>query len=666
MSERSARVRLLLSNGDFLGGLQRVTQQVQSAGVAMGNALKGPTLSALNATKSSITSTLGGIGTTVKFGLGLGGAYELKDAAKGALTLDGSYKNLAFAIKAGTGETIKYAEIQKVVQTTGMKWSRTNEEVAATYKKLWAEVGDTKFAAKATNAVEMVAQATGESVDTLSNIAGQLGEKFGIAGEDIAGALSQIYAFSNQGGLGIDEMGDRLGLLGASAKQLNIVGTEGMGRMIAYANLGEKASGTIRKAIMGVTGLMDEIASPGKVKEIQKNLNVMLYNEGKQGVKLTTKDGKARADLIDQIIKTTHGDESKIGKIFTGASQKLMTEIGRTYKDAYEGTKGTKKEKEKSGLDAFNAAMAKASKVAFDAADMEAQAAKKNESAKAQMTRAVNEMQNALSAPEVIGAMKSMAKVAPAMAARTGKLMSLALEHPVLAAASFIGGRAALAAGKTFAVEIGRAGLKSAGAAIAQSFTEAAVANGAGWMGAGKLIGGGLVAAGVGVLIGKQIADAMLGAQEAEKVGIEVTTASGMALAGTTGHEREKREALDKLQGERDRLQILKEEGGSFTDKMFGGMAALGNTVGLVSDEDLRAAAGRNESELQEANAAIKALKESLERGADGNDRAGRTLDKMAASAEKVTRAFDRMKPPAGSNGLPRPAGRTPGYSGGW
>jgi hypothetical protein len=655
MAERTARVKLMLNSGDFLGGMQRVTQQVQSAGRAMGSALSGPMMSGLSAAKKSMQSTIGGVGTALKFGVALGGAWELKDAAKGALTLQGTYRNLAFAIKAGTGESVKFEAIQKTVQGIGMRWSRTNDEVASTYKHLWDEVGNTQFAEKATEAVSMVATATGASTDTLTNLAGQLGEKFGIAGGDIAGALSKIYAFSNQGGLGIDEMGDRLGMLGASAKQLGIVGTEGMGKMIAFANLGEKASGTIRKAIVGVTGLMDEMASPGKVKEIEKKL----------GLKLTTKDGKIKGDAIDQIIKKTHGDETNIGKVFTGGSQKLMTEIGRSYKDAFESTKGTKKQKEAAGVEAFNAAMKKASTVAFDEADMTAQAAKKNDTAKAMMTRALNEMQNAFSQPEVIDAMKAMAKITPSVASGMAKLLTFAMDHPLLAGAGFLGGRAAFSGAKTFTVAIAQNSVRAAGTSMASSFVAAAAANGGGWAGAGRLIGGGLLALGVGYLIGQQIAKAMLDKDESEKVSGEVTAAQGMALAGGTD-KRAQREALDKLQGERDRLQILKEDGGSFTDKMFGGMVAIGEKTGIISKEDYAATTSRTESDLAYANEAIRALRESLERGADGGDRATRQLEKMGSAAEKASRAFERMKPPGGSNGLPPPARGAPGYSGEW
>lgn len=65
--------------------------------------------------------------------------------------------------------------------------------------------------------------------------------------------------------------------------------------------------------------------------------------------------------------------------MFAGDQLKVVTELAKVYQEGFDSTQGSKAEKTKGGWDAYEKAIADASKSALSVADIQAEAAKEME-----------------------------------------------------------------------------------------------------------------------------------------------------------------------------------------------------------------------------------------------------------------------------------------------
>jgi hypothetical protein len=686
MSERSAQIRLMLSSGGLLSGLTQVGDKVSSLGARMGEALSGPTSKAFGAMGGSIKSVGGQIQNVTKFAVGLGGAFSLGEAAKEALGLEGTYKNLAFAIHAGTGEAVKWQSIQAVSEEVAHQWRRRNSEVAASFTSIYNETGSLEFTQKAIGAVGRASLETGKDMAVFAELAGAAYEKFGIGSDQIDEALGSIISFGNRGGLTIEEMASRIGQLGASAKVAGASGVEGLGRILGMSQMADDSLGNMRQKITAVTGLLDELSDPNKTKNIGKALHANLID----------KKGNVRSDALDTILVKTGGDTQKLLKLFSGPTAKLMVAFGKMYQEgAAESESKDKKKQIEAGLHGFHEDLKKASKSLLEESEREKQDALKSGSAKSAMVEAMNELENAFGDKRVIGAMKTMAGVAPKLASATAGLLEIAVEHPVGAAAAYLGGKAALAGvqsllgealkggagtgkewigalykpafGRTRAVSIQediydsmgmRSGSRTKTIQVGTSKLAAA------GQAVGQAIGVALVAY-AAYELGKQILDAALAADEAVKAKRERGAAIAVATSG--GHNKEEQtKQLLAMRKQRDELQREIESPTLFEslgDVVGKGAAGFAGITGMATTEEALAAGNRKENELQQTKQAIKELE-----GALAADEIAKSTKRLVESIGGATTALKKLAPPStggSSHGPPGKAPQTPGHSGG-
>jgi TP901 family phage tail tape measure protein len=521
-TSREASVKLTLDNGQFIVSMRQVGDVVDKETKKASRASQ-----MWGAGISSVGDKLKSIGGEVKrlasMAGTLGGAFTLGGAAHAAIKLETSYRNLAFAVRAGTGEAVNFKALMRDGQAIATKWSRYNDEVADTVKSLYEEVGDIGFAKKGAEEVAKAATATGASMGTLSSIAGTLNEKFDVTAEQLPDALATVVSAANKGGASLEGMGEKLGVLGASAKLAGLSGVEGFGKVVALLNVADNATGSFKKSLTAVTGVLDTLGDPEKVKKMEAQL----------GTSLRDKKGGVRADALERIVQRTGGQREKVEKVFGGEQAKLLVELGKSYASAFKETTGDVKTKTAAGIAAYREALDQASKSQLTAADMAKQAQENLETPQAKFQTAMNTLEAAMHKPEIIKAMNALAAALPKLADVIAKVIGWVADNPMTAA----GGVAGAMVGKSF--------LEGALSKAGTSFAEQAFGGGI----VGKA-GGGFAAAAFGPVVIAAAAFAL---------GSAIGNAVQDAIEAS--HAEKRKAAGDKLQAEIDEAQGMSEQG---------------------------------------------------------------------------------------------------------
>jgi len=594
--EREAAVRLTLDNAQYLVGIRRTGDATADA-VRKAESESRRWTAGLNAAKDSVRELGGSLRQVAGFAAGLGGAFSLGSAMQQAIALEGSYKNLAFAVQAGTGALVDHNQLQREGAEIAGEWRRANDEVAQTLTKLNDDLGDLEFAKAATEEIAKAATATGKSMAVLTPIVGALNEKFDITGERAPEAIAQLISASAKGGVTIEDLGAKIDAIGASAKLAGLEGEAGFGKVVAMLNIADNVA---KKPLMAVGKLLDAFANADKLKTIQKEL----------GVELTTKDGTVRDDAIQRVLAKTRGKKETLSKVFAGDELKLMVEFGKVFEKGFAETVGTVKQKTDAGVEAFNKALSDSAKQTITAADLEAQAVKRREDPERQFQAAMNELTDAMAEPQMIEALHELAKVLPDVAHFMAVLLKFVAENPLLAGGGFVGAKvggaflqgALLRGGGGGGGLLGgiAGGTANVGRSIASSFGEAVSTHGA-WKTAGAALGiaGGAI---IAHEIGRALIDAELAT--AARRSADVVAGDVGAHAAAVGGSREAKEQA--LKAQRARLAELQEDGPGVISHALGGIA------NVVSGGEVKSAGEVHQDQIAKTEASIRQLQAEL------------------------------------------------------
>lgn len=658
MSEKESKVRLELAAGGFLSMLQEVAKQskhlaegLEGIGESGEKADKklSPMLASLKKGAGAAKDSLAELGSSLKSTLAsaatLGGALSFGAGAHAGMALVSTYKDLAFQISTGTGKAVEWTEVQKDIEGAASRWKQSNEKVAASYRALFDETGDLQFTADAVDAVAMAATASGKSLESLTSIAGTLNEKFGIAGDEMEDALASVLELSSKGGATVEDLGAKLGVVGASAKQMGLEGKAGLQQVLGMLNVGDNVTGSFKKNLAAVTGLMETFGNADKLKSIEKDL----------GIKLTDKGGGARKDALDKILSKTGGKEETLSKVFQGDTLKLVSDFGKTFQKTFSETEGTAKQKTAAALAAFHHALDEAGKTTLTASQLEAQAKKRAaEDPERAMDDAMNKFKAAFTKPEMMASMEKLAQLLPRMASGAAKLVEMVANHPLLAGAAFVGAKA----GGSFATSIAGDAIKGIGKSIGKDIATAAAKDGA-WAVAGKGIGaaaGIAVAAAVAYELGKAAIDSVYETKAADQGDLAAGGANAIA-AIASGDKSRMRDEIVNLNQKIKQAEDNQSGVGGFVDKAFGKGAAWVTGDDSIANVQDKAIAG--------AKADLEKLEKALNRGGKATDKAADSHDKVARAAERAAAALDRIVPPGGggggTNGLPPAPGNGSG-----
>lgn len=659
MATREAGIKLTLNSATLIAGMDGVSAHAKATGKKIKSGLSagfdGVGKEFLKGGKDALKGLGSGIKDVVSSAATLGGALSIGEGIHGAIQLTEVYKDLAFEISNGTGKAVEWTEVQADIEGAAGRWKRKNEEVADSYKELFDQTGDLQFTADAVDAVAMAATASGKSMATLGSIAGVLNEKFGVAGDQMEDALASVLELGSKGGVSVEEMGEKLGILGASAKQMGFDGVDGFKQMVGMMNVGDNVLGSFKKNLKAVTELTDTFGNTDKLKKIEKDLHV----------KLTDKGGAARGDALDTIIAKSGGKKEILSKVFTGDTLKLVSEFGRTYNKVFDETSGNAKQKTQAALDAFHKALSDAGKTSLTAADLEKQAQERLKDPARQFDDAMNKFKSAFTRPEMLAAMDKLAAVMPRVANGMVKLVDFVFNHPMLAGAGLVGakvGGGALQAGMGKLAENAASGLvgigKSMGKDIAAEFASGAT----NW---GKAAGGAIGIAGAAA-IAYEIGKSLIDARVAEKEASQKATTGAVIEAANAGKDPVKLQAAaDKLTDDYTRQLRDQREAGP-TDAIFNGLAGLVDSDYKPGEETQMAATLKA---LTEVNAQLnelakhsKAAAGGAEDLASGAKKAGQAASAAAGYFGNVAGSPSDSTGNGTSKGPPTPGGAKPGY----
>lgn len=582
-SEKTATIKLSLNGSSYIGELKHISQESETAATRVESAWKKSAVAGLKEFRQQLGDLGSSVKSTLKTVATLGGTITFGAAIKGAVEAQDQFKNLSFAIKAGTGELVAWNDLQKDTQATSAEWAQSSRELGKVYHDLFSELGDIKLAKVGMENAAMAARATGESVESLANITGTLGEKFNVTATEMPEAMAAVISLGNKGGISIGQMGEKLGLLGASARAAGLQGTAGFQTIVGMANIADNAMGSFKKSLGAVTGLLDTFGTPEQAKKIG---NVF-------GVAVKDAKGNARdlTQVMGEIFQKTGGQREKLALAFTGEQLKLVVELGKTYSDTFKATTGSIKTKTDAALAAYNAAVHKAGQSELTAAQLRDEANNRMKDPQARLAQAIEKIEQSFTKPKMIDAIEKLAELLPELADQASKLIGFVLENP--------GTSAAVAAGVKLGAPALQAALSAAAPGIGKAVMGAlgqgggAFSVGGGAPGAlGKAAGvvgavGAVAAAGaVGYEVGSALADNVV--DPARKKSAEISGGlQGATLAAginTTGRIDPKRaqESLDTL---RQRLDAArKDREFSFSDVYTLGLRRLGT----ASDEDVK------------------------------------------------------------------------------
>lgn len=662
MADRDASVRLNLAASGMLSMLQmlekesgRLAKEIGSIGEEskkterklspmMESARKG-----LGAAKKSVMDLGASLKSTLGTALTLGGALSFGAAIKEAVDLTSHYKDVAFAIRTGTGEAMRWEQVQEKVEKTAGRWKRSNAEVARSFDELFRGSSDVNFAEKAAEASAKFARATGKGMSLFAGIADQLRDKFDVAADDIEEAMARIVSTNK-----VEEFAGSMDVLGSSARSLGLSGKEGLSQVVGMLEATGGATKDLKASISGLSGVLESLNDPGRGAAIEKALKV----------KLRTDDGELRKDALEQVLKASGGQKEELSKVFSGDSLKIMTEYGKIYSKAFDSTAGNFKTKSEAGMDAFNKALKDAAKSKLSVADITAEAENRNKDPKAQLQDAMNKFTNAFAQPKLISAVEKLADKAPAIADAFAKVVDFAADNPILAGTAFVGGKAAMAMGGSMASDAGSAVFeRTLGKLGGKLFTPKdataageAMAKAGGWGNVGKLLG-----AASGVAIAGYIAHelgtwAIDQAMEKKGKAQNSTVLAGVEAAGaaSSGDLNRMLAARSELSS---RVQEMEKDTNSFGHRV---MRGIGRTFVdkdfKTGDDQIRLGAKQDLLELEQAIARTRA---ATEQDADATEKSTRSQERLAQSAERTARALDRIGSAGGTgtNGLPPPPG---------
>lgn len=670
MADRDAKVRLNLAANGFLTQLQQLQaaakdfeKAVEGVGDggekaskklgAFGTAAKaglGAAKTSLSELGSSLKSTLTMIGT-------FGGALSVAGAARGALELKQSYKDIAFGLQAGTEKAVTWQSVQTQIEGTAGRWKQSNKDVAATYGELATRMNDAKKASAATESIAKFALAGVAPMQTLTRIAASLTEQFKIKPEGLDDGLAQVVALARKAKMPIDELEPKMQQLGATAKTMGMEGAAGLQKMMGMLVLAAGTGKNTRQTFTEITDLFAKLSDPSFLKDIGQKMHLKLDNHG------TPKD-----HVMEMIVAHSGGKHEELAKFFSGADLALVTAFGAVYKKAADGTKGDLQAKTHAGLAALDEAMKQAGKSEFNAAEVDRQAADNAQDAHAKIQDALNRLETAFTKPKMIDALEKLADIAPKVVDALAKLLGFAVDHPKTAVAAVVGAKVGSAVVPAVTGSLLSAGGKGLWKMAAKLFGRSAATAAAGAEGAAAAEGtaaaggaaaaaGGVTAAAAALAAAPVVITAGAALYTGHKINqrmgtkgqdlLELSQATEGARLAMGGSDNQKRSAASEL---RARLAASRATGHSALDDIFGGVA---RTITGSADPNKQA---RGKAETQ-----LHALERSLNKGSVSGDRVAAVMNRVADSAERMNAVFAKFGGPDGSNGLPGAPGNESG-----
>lgn len=472
MADKTASIKVDLKADQAKAGIRGLGAETKKTAGEMGSSLQSALSTGMKGGVDAVKSAFSSIKSTVLSLGGLAGGLGIAELAKGAIQSEGAYRKIAFQIHAGTGELVSMRDIQKETHAAALKTGQASDDLAASMAAVYQETGNADFARQTIETIGTAAKGAHEPLATMAAISGTLNEKFGVTKDQLPSALATIVALGNKGGVSVGDMGEKLGMIGAFAKEAGLEGEKGLSQILGMMNLADNATGSFKKGMSAVGGLIETLGSTAGKQKIGAALGLSQKDLGGNAIQ-----------NIEAIIKKTKGDKGQLEKAVGGEQLKLLLDIGKTYSTALNATAGDSKMKTAAGVEAMRAAFEAASKSSLTYADLQKEAASEMATGEGKMQTAIEKLRQAFAKPEVTAAIEKLMGALPALADMIASIVGFAADHPTLAAGAAIGGtfgKGALEAGIPALLKGLTKGTAEGGAAAAAKIAAAVTESGSG------------------------------------------------------------------------------------------------------------------------------------------------------------------------------------------
>lgn len=501
MADRNTGIKVNVKPGDK-SGLRDIENEGRRVGgslkAAIGGALSEGVKGGQDAVKGLLSDVKGAMGTIA----GLMGGLGLAEITKGALEANSKFGALSFGVRAAGGSVKDVTGIIKQLQITALETAQDSMAMVDVFEGMRGETGSIDFASDAIEDVATAARGAHKPLELMGAIAGTLNEKFGVeAGDDMKNALADVVGLSEKGGVGFDDMAQKLGLIGAYAKEAGLSGREGFGQMIGLLNMADNANGNFKKGLTAVGSLLEQLGSSD--------------GKNKIGAALGLSGGALKGDAmsqLDAIMQKTKGQKGQLEKAFGGETLKLLVDMGKTYSTAFDETKGSVKQKGDAATAALRGALGDASKSAVTWADIQTEAAASMNEAPQKIATATEKLRQAFQSDKFQANLGKIIDKLPALAELIAKIVDFAVDNPAAAAGAVVGGTFAKGALETIIAGAFKSGAASAGTSMA-----AAIAGSAGPWSQVAALAGGPIGVAIAASIALALAAAMADAKDEQK-----------------------------------------------------------------------------------------------------------------------------------------------------
>jgi minor tail protein len=605
LSEREASVKLTLDGAQFMIAIKKVGDDVDKT-----SARGKKSITALGAGINSAKKSMQELGGVAKRTLGMvatfGGAFSVGTAIKGAVQLQATYSDLAYGIERGTGQLMRAADVQKIVERSAAKTSRTNEEMAQTFGDLFDATGDLDFSRKAIDAIGTTATATGIDLATLTTTADQLHTKFGVSADGMLDAFGKVYELGKKGGPKFAEFSDVMSGVGAEMLAAGLSGEKGLNFMLGALVETDDAFKSLPKQVRGLQAVLRGLGEKGELAKLAQKVGLdpkKLINEKDALSRLRSVLGKGKKG-VDALLAPLHeGEEKQTMKIlFTDPFEKALADANAS------GLKG--KAALDKALSVFDERIGDFGKATTGAAELQRKANERAQEPQAKLRAALNDLTTAFGQPEIISAINDLAKHLPDLAKIIGDVVRFAIKNPIAAGGVALGGKVGVdflggaaqsiinshLAGGTGASAKVKEGLEGAGRTVAGDL-KTSLGSVSGVMGAAGTAFGIAATAYLALNLGQALIDQMFGGEEAKMKRVEKATGAD-APKNAAERDAQVEELAASVEGTKD-------VGKGFFNSFFGGGARM--LSGLKGE-------GFSPPELDSEGNAEKARKAALER----------------------------------------------------
>ncbi|MFZ5896810.1 MAG: hypothetical protein ACOY0T_37485 [Myxococcota bacterium] len=519
MSQREASVKLTLDNGQFIVSVRKAGDAVEDVQKKSAKSASAWT-AGLHGARDALGSVGGKLKEVLGVAAGLGGAFSLGKGVQEAISMRSQFMAIETQINKTGRATVTWRELMSAAEKQGAATGHTTAEMAAAMEQSFAAVGDADFAINTMQDIGDAAKYSNKSLSQMTGIAGMLNEKFGATAETLPDMLAVLVEKTDEGGLGLEAMGEKFGLLAGEAADAGYTGAEGL------------------SAVIGMLSALDDRLGDKSIPSFKKLFQLM--KDGSASLKALEKESGIKLepdmkglDKLRAFMSTEKGRKAVTEKL-GGEARVVFDELSKPFNDAFKAAKESgksTKEATNEGLQAFDQAMAAMSKHALSADDVHKRAQEMVAAdPAAKLHEATDKFVSAISTPEMFNAMDKLAAKLPEFAEWIAKLVEFATNHPLLAGAGA-------------AVAVGGGGMvQGATGALAKSAIEAAM---------GSLSGGAAKA-------GLSFAATAFGP-------IAIAGAAGLLAAGII-EALAQHEAAEEAKREKEREQKVVEKGKALTD----------------------------------------------------------------------------------------------------